>query len=722
LRDRNPNQAQNEFERATKLDPENIGAMQGMAEADIQRGRWGHAADWYDKILSIQPDHAGAEYGFAVCKREIGRISNPVQRLLEWRSSEKHFRQAMRLDSTYRDVVYQYALLEQYREHDEDAVELGLRQLEIQPNVWSGRVGIFRLYRSLLFNGSYTETGAWLKRRRTPYDRYFLGELYRRNERLDLADSIFKELLENPRGIPVQPVLLSRVRLLVQKGEPQAASDAYWHMVRSVRNDFDADFLREDLVFIMNNQEYLNFYRPEMWASVPVLLRAFWFRRNPVPSHSFNYRLIEHYRRLVHAEKYYAYDRFYRSTFLVDQKRTDFYRDRKLNIIEFPDSYFENTRVNDMGMIYIRYGEPDDEIKKVEGPSVAWLYQEREGMPRMIYFFESGTPGWWGLAADTQQPEMVADLVNWDERYYKIINGSDLDRNSLSHQLQEESVRIVQSGMNSDRQTWSRESQILRVTPSLDQFRQTETEDLIQLSYGIPVDALRLQVDRTDSIPVETAIEIYDNQLNPMFRDERRFRIAGESGPRIRNGCFIDEYQVVVPLRPCIVAFHALVSGTEILNSYRRYLALGDSSRGRLACSSLKIAHDIRPAGNAADRSRNALAITPNPLKAVKSTDPLHVYYEIYNLTLNEKGRTDYTMDFTLTGEGRTGIFNRLFGGGGKYRISIQNRQSGGSKTVVDYIGFDVRKAAPGKCELKLKIADHNASRETSVRTELTIE
>jgi hypothetical protein len=89
-------------------------------------------------------------------------------------------------------------------------------------------------------------------------------------------------------------------------------------------------------------------------------------------------------------------------------------------------------------------------------------------MPRMIYFFESGTPGWWGLAADTQQPEMVADLVNWDERYYKIINGSDLDRNSLSHQLQEESVRIVQSGMNSDRQTWSRESQILRVTPSLD--------------------------------------------------------------------------------------------------------------------------------------------------------------------------------------------------------------------------------------------------------------
>jgi hypothetical protein len=62
-----------------------------------------------------------------------------------------------------------------------------------------------------------------------------------------------------------------------------------------------------------------------------------------------------------------------------------------------------------------------------------------------------------------------------------------------------------------------------------------------------------------------------------------------------------------------------------------------------------------------------------------------------------------------------------LFGGGGGYRISIQNRQTGKTSTVSDYIGFDVRKASAGTYELKLRVTDRNTRQETASSTAVTL-
>ena len=55
--------------------------------------------------------------------------------------------------------------------------------------------------------------------------------------------------------------------------------------------------------------------------------------------------------------------------------------------------------------------------------------------------------------------------------------------------------------------------------------------------------------------------------------------------------------------------------------------------------------------------------MVPNPMNAAKLRDPLYIYYEIYNLGLNEKGITNYTVHFTLrqTDSGKS-LFKKMTG------------------------------------------------------------
>jgi hypothetical protein len=175
-----------------------------------------------------------------------------------------------------------------------------------------------------------------------------------------------------------------------------------------------------------------------------------------------------------------------------------------------------------------------------------------------------------------------------------------------------------------------------------------------------------------------------------------------------------------------VLSFHARLSGTEILNGWRQSVTSVDTVRDRLACSTLKAAFDIKPSGTLDGRNRAALRMVPNPMNAAKLRDPLYIYYEIYNLGLNGKGLTDYSVHFTLrqTDTGRSFLRKMagLIGGAGKYRVSIQNDRSGRTRTAADYVGFDVRQASPGVYQLKLTVKDMNADRETSSSTMLTLE
>ena len=724
LRTGDPGHAQEAFERVLKTNRGRIDAMMGMASADIQRERWGKAADWYELIMKKNPDHVPANYGYAVCKREIGKYVGFLQRPGEWRKSEKYFKRVLEFDSTFQDVLFQYAILKRCDEKYETAVDIALRQVAVHPELLEARMGVFKLYDCLISDRPYDQAEAWLKSRSVFYDRYFLGELYRRNGRLDSADSLFTALIQRRGLFPLQPILLSRVRLLVQKNESRQANDAYWQAVRAVAGELDAEFIKQDLIPIVNDEEYTLLRGHTPWPALSNALLPFWFHRDPLPSFPYNHRLIEHYRRLVYAEKNYRFDgiRGNRQTMeaIGYGGSVSMYR-----AIRTPPWYSENDKFNDMGLIHIRFGEPDNQIS-TPGQNVvdnaSWLYNEKGGMPKMIYHFIRSKSEYWILVSGFSQTEILTNLADWDSRYYRILTEDELGSITLMNEIKMETAKNAEQGLRSDRLTWPKEMRPLDVTSSLFRFRQSEKSDLVQLAYGIPLDKLKIQVTDPDSISIETGVQLFNDRLIPVFKDEHHYLIRRISDSHIHEGLFIDEFELELPLKPHFIAFHSKVTGKDIVNGWRQYLAPGDSGRDRLACSTLKTAFDIRPSGGSENRDRKSLVMVPNPLKTGKRGDPLYIYYEIYNLSLDSKGNAEYNTDFTLRLlEGRKNLFQKLFGGGGKSSISIRNRRTGSARTVADYLGFDVRGAAPGKYELELKILDRNTHQAASSMIVVTI-
>ncbi|MBN2202299.1 hypothetical protein JW777_10125 [bacterium] len=712
LEDRKPDDAQTAFEAVLKIRKSDRDAMAGMAEADQMRFRWGNAAEWWDRMVDRYPGDLDGHYGLAVCKRQLGRRVVLLQRYLEWRSAEKHFKTIMRADSGFRDVLYQIALLEMDRGHYADAILLAHRQLVVHPKSISGRTGIFRVYDIALNHWLSSRQLAdsaetWLKCRPTPHDRYFLGELYRRTGRLPRADSVFVSLLARPDSLPVQPVLLSRVRLFVERDELQRANDTYWEAVRSVSSDLEAEFLKQEMMLIVNEKEYEILKAPVPYTILPELLRAFWFRRNPAPSSPYNLRLTEHFRRMVRAEKHYRFDGFRTSVDQVHQ------------FLSFPDWYEENEKFNDMGLIYIRFGEPDDQAT-VQGDRVetnmSWLYKARAESPRMVFHFMSNSPGVWFLVRDLPDSSMIANLVDWDIRYNEASSGSGLNRYSMQNRISDESARTVTEAFRTDRQSWSPRTKFLSVIPGLYRYRSGQSRDYFNWAYGIPIPELMRQIGADDTVRIETGIEIFDPRLKSVWKDSHRLTLKDTTDARLRNGALVDHFEFELPLRRHLLAFHARVEGTEILNGWKYAIPPDDSARNDLALGALLPAYAIEPKSASAGRDRSQLRISPNPTGRARTSDPLYLYYEIYNLGLDSKGSADYTVQFSLrrTSEGKN-VFQRiggLFGGGGSHRISIENKRTGKNRNVQDYIGMDVRSAPTGHYELSLRVTDRVSDRQ----------
>jgi tetratricopeptide (TPR) repeat protein len=706
LQERKPDEAQAAFEAVLDIRKSDRTAMAGMASADQMRFRWGNAAEWYDRILDKTPDDLDGHYGLAVCKRELGRHVVLLQRYLEWRSAEKHFRAIMQADSTFRDVLYQIALLEMDRGHYADAILLAHRQLAVHPKSVSGRAGIFRVYdialNHWLTDGQLADSAeTWFKSRTTPHDRYYLGELYRRTGRLQPADSVFISLLARPDSLPLQPVLLSRVRLFVERDEPQRANDLYWEAVRSVSSDLEAEFLKQEMMPIVNAKEYQVLKGPVPFTVLPELLRAFWFRRNPAPSSPYNLRLVEHFRRMVHAEKRYRFDGFKTSVDQIHQ------------FLSFPDWHQENEKFNDMGLIYIRFGEPDDQAT-VQGDRVetnmSWLYKSRGESPQMVFHFMSNSPGIWFLVRDLPDSNMIANLVDWDIRYHEASSGSELNRYSMQNRISDESAKTVDEAFQADRQTWSARMKILSVIPGLYRFRVGPSRDYFDWAYGIPIPEMMRQIGAHDTVRIETGIEIFDSRLKSVWKESHRLTLKDTSDARLRDGILVDHFEFELPLRRHLLAFHARVDGTDILNGWKYAIPADDSARGDLALGTLLPAYTIEPKGELKGRDRSSLRISPNPTGRARISEPLYLYYEIYNLGLDSKGSADYNIQLSLrrTSEGKSVLqrIGGLFGGGGSHRISIENRRTGKNRNAQDYIGMDVRNAPPGHYELSLKVTD----------------
>ena len=186
-------------------------------------------------------------------------------------------------------------------------------------------------------------------------------------------------------------------------------------------------------------------------------------------------------------------------------------------------------------------------------------------------------------------------------------------------------------------------------------FRTDNGATELDLSYTIPVWQFGDVSDgKGTSTMLEHHVTLRDSTMSPNFTHEFGF------GPFDRPERKLEEGQVNVPVYTLPASVEApsghFTLAVQVrdetsgrIGVYRKPVTLADYSGDELLISDLKLATSVRPSSVQGPFVRNRLNITPNPGRLYVRGRPVYVYYEIYNLGLDQDRKSSYEINYEIT-------------------------------------------------------------------------
>lgn len=711
-------EAQKILKQLNKKYPGQIEVLMILGDIDMKKENWQDAKEWYVDITKIKPNHIDAFYKLGICDREDGIGRDLVTQLIMWKNSKKNFNTVIMLDSTYKQVYFEFSLLKRYQKAYDEAIDLCYKQLKILPQNRDAQLGLFYYYDLFITYGGenlitmFSDVDQaqidWLKKRNGDIDIFFIGEKYRRQGKFAQADSIFTLLSKKHNPLLKMPLSLARIRLYYQTEEPDLAEETYYRTVNSINSNIDVSFLFEDIKYILEDNDLK--YPFHSLEDVKSFYRTIWNRKNPLNSLETNYRLAEHYRRLIYCEDNYRYDGF----------RFPIHNPDRTNTLEFPSIFFNNKKFNHKGLVYIRYGPPDDTAVKID-PSLpnneSWLYNATNQHPKYIFHFEvaeQASSDDWRLVPVPTDPAMIESRLGWDhklDQYY--MADTELEKNSIVGTITIESVKNVRAAMNSEQNSWLKDLKLIPMNTTIAWFRNDQGKPSCDIYISTPVD----QIDKDgDFDEVETGIALMDSTWKVIVKENQTSKLE----TRMHNQQFIDIFSIDSALVKAYLNSHLTNKDKSVLGGNQSVVIAREFDKSQMNVSDLVMAYSVEPVTQKTPFTKHGLEIIPNPGNQANKDSLVYFYYEIYNLK-EIGGQSRYKIDQTIKSLNKSkNVFQKLmglFGGDEGESISISKEQQTKGPTAYEYTAFDFSSMDAGNVEIKIKIKDLNSGEVTEAST-----
>ena len=190
-------------------------------------------------------------------------------------------------------------------------------------------------------------------------------------------------------------------------------------------------------------------------------------------------------------------------------------------------------------------------------------------------------------------------------------------------------------------------------------FRGDGIRTEVELTYSIPVWQFG---DTSDGNGSETFLShqatFRNAESRPVFN--QRFRFGPIDRPTRRlspDEARISTYTLAADVRAPQGEFTAWMEmrdeATQRVGVYRKEVNIRDYRGGALMISDLKLSTGITRTDRAGPFVRNGLNIVPHPLRVYRRGQLVYVYYEVYNLSLDEEsGRSSYETQYEIVPEG----------------------------------------------------------------------
>ncbi|UCF64103.1 MAG: GWxTD domain-containing protein [bacterium] len=708
--------AKKSYENILKLNAYDTLALKQLGRIAFLGEDWGRLKEYCHKISEYDSGNLWAKYYLGIAYRETGKYKASLLRKRDWDKAQDYFDTTLEIDSLYEDILYQNALLLRYREKYPQALFLAHRQIELKPELTVPQVKIFRLYRYFVTYRDEQEIKEWAEQHSWKHAYYALGEKWRRQGEVDKADSLFQKLVQNPAELSTSPLLLSRVRIFTEKGQSKEADSCFWAAVNQIRNQADADLVMEDLKYLLTEEEWQLYLSLYTLSAIKKFMQTFWIKRNPLPANKWNVRLVEHYKRLIEAEKFYEYDGF----------RTWFMDPDPLNYLEYPPTLKLNEEFNDKGLIYIRHGKPNETAVTV-GENIpvneSWLYYQSTFHPRMTFHFIVGKPGNdWRFAPFLTSPSMLEDRLTWGTIYYRLLRADPLEILQFQQEMADLSQASITLALTTDRHSWKEDLKPLDIPLAIHTFRGMNGNTLVELSYQVPPPGKfeKIPHPEKENIRYDIGMVVINRNLNKIIQIHDSLRI-----PLSQDSAYLDLYRFTLLPDSYLVGFHVEPREVDYLGGYRFRVGIDDYADSTKHLSDIQLATEIRNASDSTKFVKNGLYIRPNPAARFPRESLMYSYVEVYHLTTNADGKSLFSIEYNLTHKnpkkkGFTNLFG-LLGGNKSSSISILNERESWGEFSREYIALDVSDLQTGDYQLTITISDEMSGWKDERQTNLTL-
>ena len=436
----------------------------------------------------------------------------------------------------------------------------------------------------------------------------------------------------------------------------------------------------------------------------------YWTSKDPRYLTPYNERKLEHYSRLVYADLLYGAPR-------IDLRGWETQR----------------------GQILVRYGPPDSDVV-VTGGYEAILTHLMRSRGRGDNGLDNPSLG--ESVFDFDQLVLEANtFAIWDYGEFRFVFEDPFRNNE--YRLYAPPADLINESVDAWQNDYVIQAEeTFRETPEqyeyeapgrqvdipylVSTFRGSGDQTDVLVHYGIPVQSYDPEESQVN-LTVNTGTFLVDTENDVLL--ERRETLYGLLTRQITSfeevSLWVDTNTLsAAPGKHEIsVEFETVGGGTVAVQ--RREVEVPDYRQGRTSISDLMIAYAIEVAEeneptHPGDIVRNSLSITPAPWSVFNTQQPVHLYFELYDLGMNSEGRSDYEVEASLRPKEKKGGFLGI--GGSDKGVSV--RFDGGSVSSEDHqsLILDATDLEPGLYKLEVKVRDRNSGRTVDRDQELFLE
>jgi tetratricopeptide (TPR) repeat protein len=718
----------------TTSKPHAAKARLGLAQVELAEKNWMEAGHRCDTLIRDNPQDLAAHYYGGISQREWGA---QVAGIYAWKKSEEHFEEILARDSLYKDVLHQYALLQEYKRNFEEAIALATGQAQVRPDLVDAQLGLLHIYRHYLSETKPKEALSWLTRQGNDYGEYFAAEALRRAHQWMSAEKAYLELLQQPSRIPVQAYYLSLAHLYACMNNPERAQACYWKVVDGINSWLGAAFVFEGLKYIITDSELEQFRSLSSDRQKIAYFHQVWEARDPMPASPTNARLIEHLQRYAQAEERYEYYGI----------RTNFSNPDRMRTLTLPKAFALNREFNDLGVIFLRQGPPNrieqtmgnprpaltnnpemashqvkeefedrndnsGEIitKKLGNPNFfgptavephqSWIYFASGDEPQRIFNFALHNTAFqnWRLTtlpgeAGTLDREMLELLAQYDPRYDKLKKDRTAEFNLNAGSIQMEEQKVVTTALTTDRHVWSNETKTIVIPHAIDAFRGTSSGTLLDVSYAIPYAPLREAVGPgPKKVFVEVGLSTTSRSGSRVLdtkRDTLNLLLTPDG-----KGYYISLFRQVLVADSVRLMAHVRALQVPAVGTWTERLHVPSFAGKDFMLSDLQL---LLPASYGPLIEIDGVKVQQSPFKSYARTKPLYAYLQVYNLVKDIKGAAAYTAKFTIAPVGDPDDATLL--------TEVQ-RDLADENTRSEFQMLDIKGVSPGKYVLRVEVTD----------------